>query len=354
MTVMTPRQQVTYAIRVIVSHALYYAGFLYLHRRIALRRKAVVLMYHRVLTPEQQRRTASQPGLIVDDATFARHVKWLKRHFTILSLDQFQERLTSGRPFDDASCLITFDDGWIDTFENALPVLSAQGVPAVIFLPVNFIGRRNLFTREALTHLLVKAVEQSRRHPGGSAALRARLAPLGLERALDLPDQAPLQGVIALIESHKYANGPAYEELVEALSNELGIVGSDLSDLDTFMDWQQVERMQHSGLAFGGHGADHRVLTQVSPSVVREEIETSKRTLDAKLLRPAQAFSYPGGGWDASVAKTTRDCGYQLAFTIESGHVSCDDDRFSLRRINIHEGMTRSAAMFLARLTGLF
>lgn len=354
MTGLTLRQQVTYAIRVLVSHLLFYGGVLHLHRRIALRRKAVVLMYHRVLTAEQQRRTASQPGLIVDAATFARHVSWLKRYFTILSLEQFQERLTSGRPFDDASCLITFDDGWIDNFENALPVLSAQGVPAVIFLPVNFIGRRKLFTREALTHLLVKAAEQCRQHPSRETALRARLTPLGLERALDLPDAAPLQGIVALLESHKYANGPEYQELVEALSHELSITGSDLSDLDTFMDWQQVERMQHAGVAFGGHGADHRVLTQVSRSVVHEEIESSKRTLDAKLLRPVQAFAYPGGGWDGSIAETARDCGYQLAFTIEPGHVSCDDDRYSLRRINIHEGMTRSAAMFLARLTGLF
>ena len=46
--------------------------------------------------------------------------------------------------------------------------------------------------------------------------------------------------------------------------------------------------------------------------------------------------------------------GYRLAFTIDSGHVSCDDDHFALRRVNIHEGMTRSTPMFMARLAGIF
>jgi hypothetical protein len=34
--------------------------------------------------------------------------------------------------------------------------------------------------------------------------------------------------------------------------------------------------------------------------------------------------------------------------------VGCDDDPFALRRINIHEDMTRSTPMFMARLAGIF
>ena len=54
------------------------------------------------------------------------------------------------------------------------------------------------------------------------------------------------------------------------------------------------------------------------------------------------------------IAATVQSLGYRLAFTIESGHVSCTDNPFGLRRVSIHDGMTRSTPMFLARLTGLF
>ena len=351
---MTARERISYAIRIAISHALYYSGVLHLVLYVELRRKAVVLAYHRVLTPEQRDRTASQQGLVVEDGTFARQVALLRRLFTVLTLDQFADHLARRLPFRGPCCLITFDDGWIDNFENALPVLRAHKLPAVMFLPVNFIGCRRLFTREALTHLLVRAVAVSRKEPAVVTVLRAHLAPLGLDRVLHIDDEDPLPAVLMLVGTHRYASGPAFERLVAALSTELGLTDAELSDLDTFVGWCNVDVLAQNGFAFGGHGAEHRVLTQVSPSIARCEVESSKRVLDARLAHPVQAFAYPNGGWNADIAQTVRAAGYRLAFTIDPGQVSCDDDHFALHRVNIHEGMTRSTPMFVARLAGIF
>jgi hypothetical protein len=82
---MTSRERISYSVRLVLSYLLYYSGVLHLVRRFRLRRKAVVLMYHRVLNTEQQARTASHPGLVVGDETFARHVAVLKRFFAVLT-----------------------------------------------------------------------------------------------------------------------------------------------------------------------------------------------------------------------------------------------------------------------------
>jgi peptidoglycan/xylan/chitin deacetylase (PgdA/CDA1 family) len=351
---MTPRERISYTVRMTISHALYYAGVLHLILRIRLRSKTVVLAYHRVLTPEQRARTASQEGMVVEDRTFARHVALLSRLFTVLTLDEFADHLARRVSFRGPCCLITFDDGWIDNVKNALPVLRAHKLPAVMFLPVNFIGRRWLFPREALTHLLVRAVAVSRNEPSRRVVLRAHLAPLGLEGVLDIKDEDALPAVLMMVGTHRYASGPAFEALVATLSAELGFSDAELSDLDTFIDWSTVDMLARNGFTFGGHGAEHRVLTQVSRSMARCEIESSKRVLDAQLAHPVQAFAYPNGGWNADIAQTVKTAGYSLAFTIEPGHVSCDDDPFALRRVNIHEGMTRSTPMFMARLAGIF
>ena len=350
---MTARDRISYAVRIVVTHGLYYTGMLHLLQRIRLRRKVVVLMYHRVLTREQQERTASQGGLVVEDKTFARQIALLKRMFTVLTLDEFAERLARREPFDGPCCLITFDDGWIDVFENALPVLSAHRVPAVMFLPVNFIGQRRLFIREALTHLLVEAVKTSRKAPERRERLRTALAALGFDRLLEIEDEEPLAAVIQAVGAHYYASLPAFEALVAALSIELGVSEGELSELDTFVDWSQVEQMGRHGFSFGGHGADHRVLTQVSADVARAEIESSKTVLDSRLATSVRAFAYPNGGWSPEIANTVKASGYQLAFTVDRGHVSCLDDCLALKRMNIHEDMTRTAPMFLARLTGI-
>jgi peptidoglycan/xylan/chitin deacetylase (PgdA/CDA1 family) len=350
---MTARERITYSIRLLLSYALYYGGVLHLMRRFRLRGKAVVLMYHRVLNTDQQLRTASQPGLVVGDETFARQVGVLKRFFHVLTLDELADHLASRVPFERPSCLITFDDGWIDNLENALPILRAHGVPAVMFLPVNFVGGRRLFTREALTHLLVKAIEVGRREPARRKTLRPHLVPLGLDALLDVADADPLAAVIKVIGAHRFASGPEFEAAVAGLSRELGVDGAAISNLDAFIDWSQVDVLSAQGFSFGGHGADHRVLTTVPEEKVRFEVETSKKVLDARLRRPVRAFAYPNGAWNAAVADTVKSAGYELAFTVEPGAVGCDDAPFSLRRVNIHEGMTRSTPMFLARLVGV-
>lgn len=351
---MTARERISYAVRITIAHALHYTGVLPLIVSVRLKRKAIVLAYHRVLSSEQRSRTASQDGMVVEDRTFARHVALLARRFTVLSLDEFAKHLTTRQPFRGPCCLITFDDGWVDNFENALPVLRAHRLPAVMFLPVNFIGRRRLFTREALTHLLVRAIDVGRREPARREALRAHLSPTGLASVLDTTDRDSLPAVLKVMSGYRYANAPALETLVSTLANELGEDAADLSRLDTFIDWDQVEQLGQSGFAFGGHGVEHRVLTQVSPAVAKCEVELSKRELDRRLEGRVKAFAYPNGGWNATVAETVRAGGYRLAFTADAGAVSCDDDPFALRRINIHEDMTRSTPMFMARLAGIF
>lgn len=348
------RDRVVSTVKAAVAGGLYFTGLLGLILRRRLRGRAVVLMYHRVLTPEQQQLTASQPGLIVGDATFRRHLAVLKRHLAVLTAGEFLQHLERRVPFARPSCLITFDDGWIDNLQNALPALRQEGLPALMFLPVRFIGTRRLFTREAMTHLLVRAVHAVRTDPSRVETLRADLTPLALQHVLDITDPDPRLRIIEAIRVHRYANGPEFEALVGRLCATLGVVESELSPLDTFVDWDQVAAMAAERLDFGGHGADHRVLSLVPPEIVRDEVETSKSVLDSRLASAALTFAYPNGGWNRSVADTVRQCGYRAAFTIDPGYVSCDDDPMTLRRVAVHDDITRTTPMFLARLAGVF
>src|SRR5262245_40451102 len=147
-------------------------------------------MYHRVLTTDEQGRAGSHPGIVVERDTFVRHMALLRQRFVVLSVQEFAAHLEQNRPFPSSSCLITFDDGWRDNFVNALPVLEAQQLPSVIFLPVNFIGTNRLFWREALTQLLVRACLVAR-EPSHRDRLREPLSALGMEQVLDIPDQDP-------------------------------------------------------------------------------------------------------------------------------------------------------------------
>lgn len=332
-----------------IARVLYSLGVFRLWQTVRLRRKAVVLMYHRVLTPGERRQTGSHPGIIVTAETFARHMTIVRRHFEVLSVEEFCRRIENREPLPDSSCVITFDDGWRDTFANAVPILKRHGFSAVVFLPVNYIGARRHFWREALTHLLRQVVVEVQEHPEKRRRFEELLRPSGLHPVLVMSPDAHFAAV-----DHARLSRSAADALVEALAAELGVNLEALPSPDTFVDWPEVDAMARDGIRFGGHGADHHRLTQVGPDVVGSEVAASKTMLD-KLDRGAvPVFSYPNGDWSPAVAAAVRECGYRFAFTTEHGAVGVDDDRWALKRVNIHEEGTATEPLFLARVLGLF
>ena len=347
--------RVKYAIKYAVAHLLYGIGLLQLWQRVALRRRAVILMYHRVLTPEEMRLSGSHPAMVIGCDTFAEQMAIVRKRFKILSMHEFSERIERKIPFENSSCLITFDDGWVDNYTNALPILRRHQLPAAVFLPVNFVGSNRLFWQESLVHLLVLAVMKTRSDPSSEARLRSVLDPIGLGGVLVLRETNLCPPVIEAISKTGGRLTPAtVEAALGRLRNELGVENSDSQRTDRFVNWEQVAKMAESGVTFGSHGSEHRLLSEISVDDAREDIQKSKEVMDVYCKGVAPVFSYPRGYWTPQVAELVKRAGFRLAFLARGGTVSCHDDRFLLPRINICQAATESSPMFLARVVGLF
>jgi hypothetical protein len=103
-----------------------------------------------------------QPGMYVCAKTFEAHVVYLQKHFVVLALDDLLERWRIDQlDADKAYCVITFDDGWQDNYQFALPVLKQYGLPATIFLATDFIGTDRWFWPDQVMYLL-----EDRAQPG--------------------------------------------------------------------------------------------------------------------------------------------------------------------------------------------
>ena len=344
--------RVRYAVKAAIAYVLYGLGILDLWRARALRGRAVVLMYHRVLSDDARAHTGSHPGYVVANATFARHMACVKRRFTVLSERTFVQHLDDQRPFPDSSCLITFDDGWHDNLTHALPALRAHGLPAVVYLPVNFIGTRRRFWREGLTHLLLEAVRRVHADGANRACLEPVLRAQGFEDLLALPDGDPRPAVVEAVqrEAHRRVDDGGRG----ALECALGVDAASLDAVDTFLSWDEVRMMAAEGVSFGAHGVEHRLLAALPAAEADREVRESMRVVAEQLGVPALGFSYPNGSVTPAVRDMVEAAGYRAAFTTEPGTVDVRDDRFMLKRINVHEDMTGSTPMFLARVVGLF
>jgi peptidoglycan/xylan/chitin deacetylase (PgdA/CDA1 family) len=93
-----------------------------------------ILYYHRVaedISPEQG----------VSPITFRSQIDYLrKRKFQSIGFDDLVDYFRTGRPLPAKAMIITFDDGYLDTFTQAYPILKTAGFTATTFMVSGYIG----------------------------------------------------------------------------------------------------------------------------------------------------------------------------------------------------------------------
>ena len=107
---------------------------------LPLPRGYYIVMYHRVLEPDE-RRARLDYFLYLSRACFRRHIAFFKRRCAPMALAEMVERIRRGERPERPYVAITFDDGYRDNFEFVAPWLAGEGVPATYFLATGFIDQ---------------------------------------------------------------------------------------------------------------------------------------------------------------------------------------------------------------------
>jgi len=100
---------------------------------LLLRHTAVVVAFHRV------KNICGGDGLTVSVPLFDRYCRFFRDHFNVVPLGDLVTRLERRLPLD-RHLAITFDDGYLDNFENAAPILRKYGLPSVFFVVTGWVG----------------------------------------------------------------------------------------------------------------------------------------------------------------------------------------------------------------------
>lgn len=96
-----------------------------------------ILMYHYINSEEPLR---SRLG--VSPQSFEKQMRFLREHkYNILSLEELTDLIRNKKRIPAKTVAITFDDGYLDNYTNAYPVLKKYNIPATIFVVINRIGK---------------------------------------------------------------------------------------------------------------------------------------------------------------------------------------------------------------------
>lgn len=246
--------------------------------------KAVpVLMYHHV---------SPTPGLVtITPENFRAQMRWLAEHgyATIGCADL--ARFLAGEPLPAKSVLLTFDDGYLDNYVYAHPILAEFGLKAALFLITGSIG------------------EGPARACAGEGAV---------------PD-TPSHG--------------ACKEAVQAGRADA-----------VMLRWSEIERMRAAGsFEFHSHTHSHTRWDKVEPdrpardAKLAADLAQSRAELHERLGQATPHLCWPQGYHDDGYVATARAAGFTHLYTTLPGTVAADADPLHLRRI-----VTKDAPGWLA------
>ena len=236
-----------------------------------------VLMYHHI---------SPKPGLVTcSPDNFRAHMQWLAENgWKTLSTDEFTQVLASGE-VPKKSVLVTFDDGYLDNWVYAHPVLKEFGQRATLFLITGWMGEGAV-----------------RPHAGQSG----------------VPE----------VPTHGQAMAAAAEGKLD----------------EAFLRWSEVEAMRDAGtFDFHSHTHTHtRWDREIADQAERDQaladdLAASRAALAARLGVDSPHLCWPQGYYDAAYHRVAQATGFTHLYTTEHGVVRRDTDPARIPRLVIKD-----------------
>ena len=278
------------------------------------RARLTVLIFHRV-------RPARDPLFPreLDADAFRDRLSWLRAWCNVLPLDDAVDALARGT-LPARAAAITFDDGYADNHDVALPILREMGLPATFFIATGFLDGGRMWN-----DTVIEAIRSTAR-----PTLALDAAGLG---SFDLPSvEARRAAVMKVIAALKH-RPPAERE--EAVAHVADVAGVDLP-ADLMMSSDKVRRLAAAGMGIGAHTITHPILAAADDALARREIGGSREILEGLVRRPVRLFAYPNGrpnaDYRARHVAMVKEAGFSAAFSTAIGAATGADARYELPR----------------------
>ena len=242
-------------------------------------RRTPILMLHRFSEEEDV------PGL-VSRGLLEKCATWISRSgLRPVTLAEWCRSVAAGE-WPTRSICLTVDDGYLDFKEIAFPVLREHGIPATVFVASRFIDGDLwywwdridfVFSRTTRSELALEVAGRPLRFAWTSPSERTAACGVVTEVLKTVPEDTKLS-LIREIEQRLEVEVPERP------------VGEHRG-----MSWDDLRELTAQGIEFGGHTANHPVLSQVTDDRAAREVAEGIETIERRTgVRPA-TFAYPNG-----------------------------------------------------------
>ncbi len=254
---------------------------------------------------------------------------FLKRSRKVVSLTDLVAGIEAGETPEAGTVCITFDDGYLDNFTVAAPILASLYLPATLFLATGYMDT----AEPQWSDRACMALGRRQKH-------RLILPDIGIDADMTQDDQR--QQATRLLHGYLLSALPSAREAT-LLEMERQLAPSLDSVPRLGMNWDDVRalRKRYPLIEIGGHSRRHTDLMTHDTEIVREEIDGCAKDLRRELGIVPRLFAFPYGRSSGAARTMITELGWSAAVgTNNQCRVEVESDRLDLPRVGTPRTMT--------------
>jgi peptidoglycan/xylan/chitin deacetylase (PgdA/CDA1 family) len=292
----------------------------------------VILCYHRVFTPERDPHMLS-----VSPERFRAQMEIVRQRARPVALGDPSDLSARG-------VVVTFDDGYLDNLENALPILRALEIPATIYIATGNIGAKREFWWDDLERLTLGA-------PNLPEIVRLEINGRDLEcnpgsnepddrswNVLSPNERSPRQRLFCELHALLRPLAAAQQEAVLAQLRAITGTSPEARPLYRCLAESELKMLATEPLiTLGAHTVSHPDLALRSRDEQRAEIAGSKARLEQLIAHSVEHFSYPYGSQNDDSIEICAELNLRTAVTCIAQPVERGVSPFRLPRLLVRD-----------------
>ena len=305
-------------------------------------RKLHIVMYHYVRDIKESRYPEIR-GLEVGQ--FEEQIQYIKDNFNVICMEDMVEAIQNKSELPDKSILLTFDDGYIDHYNYAFPILMKYNLKGAFFVPAKVLVERCLLDVNKIHYLL-----SCGKIPDIVKDIKDILDKLYHSGVIEVTaDDLYTQYAVAnryddkdTIFAKRILQNGVKEDLRNSISSQLFEKYVDVSEnilsRELYMDYAQLAVMKRNGMHIGIHGYDHYWLGKSDFKLVERDITKAKKELQQFLDEEKWVMNYPYGSYNEEVINIVKSKGGLAGLSTEVRVADLDSDNiYALPRFDTND-----------------
>ena len=291
--------------------------------------KLLNIMYHGVVEKD---RNYFLPVHLQKDQ-FEQHLKYYKKNFDIITVKEAFEIVKNKIPLLRNTLAISFDDGYKNNIDTALPLLEKHEVPATIFVSSLCFNDEN----NIIWSFYVAAINYFYKD------IEIKIGNHSFINSYDSKNQTSLIDFIKFSECEERESVLKKLESDYHLKDKLNSIPSEIWKLMSTSDLIEVEKS--SMVTIESHGHLHFNLGFITFESAVNDLKKSKDLLESNLKKEINLLAYPDGSYSDKIKDAAEELGFKSQYAVTYKEKSDANDSRIMNRHGISSGTTFESNM---------